>query len=278
MTETPKVPAAERAVVRKVAIRLLPFLTFLYIINYLDRVNVGFAALRMNGDIGLSNTAYGFGAGVFFVGYLLFELPSNLALQRFGARLWIARIMLSWGVVSMAMMFVEGPWSFYTLRFLLGVMEAGFFPGVIFYLTYWFPNRARGAAMRGFLIGIPLANIIGAPISTALMQTSIFGLNGWRTMFLLEGIPAIVMAFVSLTVLRDSPRTASWLNDGEKRTLLDAIERDGHSTRHVSLQAGLLSLDVWGYTLCYFGLCLRHYRFCLFVPEIIQSLGGISER
>jgi ACS family tartrate transporter-like MFS transporter len=278
MTATPSVAEAERAVIRKVAVRLLPFLTFLYIIAYLDRVNVGFAALTMNQDIGLSNTAYGFGAGVFFIGYLLFELPSNLALQRFGARRWIARIMLSWGVVSMAMIYVEGPWSFYALRFLLGVTEAGFFPGIILYLTYWFPNRARGVAMGGFLIGIPLANIIGAPISTAIMQTSVFGLSGWRTMFLLEGIPAIVMAFVVLYVLRDSPRDAPWLTDGEKRTLLDAIERDGHSTRHVSLKAGLLSLHVWGFTLCYFGLCLGNYGFGFWVPKIIKSLGEFSDR
>jgi ACS family tartrate transporter-like MFS transporter len=278
MTATTSLPQAERAVIRKVAVRLLPFLTFLYIIAYLDRVNVGFAALTMNQDIGLSNTAYGFGAGVFFIGYLLFELPSNLALQRFGARRWIARIMLSWGVISMGMIFVEGPLSFYALRFLLGVAEAGFFPGIILYLTYWFPNRARGAAMGGFLIGIPLANVIGAPISTAIMQTSIFGLSGWRTMFLLEGIPAIVMAAVVLYVLRDSPRTASWLTDGEKGTLLDAIERDGHSTQHVSLKAGLLSLDTWGYTLCYFGLCLTNYGFGFWLPKIIKSLGEFSDR
>lgn len=270
--------AAERAVIRKVGWRLLPFLTFLYIIAYLDRVNVGFAALTMNEDIGLSNTAYGLGAGIFFVGYLLFELPSNLALQRFGARRWIARIMLSWGLVSMAMIFVEGPWSFYALRFLLGVMEAGFFPGIILYLTFWFPNRARGAAAGAFLIGIPLAYILGGPISTALMQTSVFGLHGWQMMFLFEGLPALVMAFVVLHVLHDSPATASWLTDDERRTLIDAIERDGKSTRHVSLKAGLVSAEVWWFTLCYFGVVIGNYGFGFWAPKIIKSLGEFSDR
>ncbi len=183
----------ERAVTWKAAARLVPSLCLLYFIAYLDRVNVGFAALTMREDLGLSAAAYGLAAGIFFVGYFLFEVPSNLLLERFGARRWIARIMVSWGLVSIGMAFVRGPASFYALRLLLGVAEAGFFPGVVLYLTRWFPGRARAAVLGWFILANPLTSVVGAPISTALLQTRLPGLAGWQTLFILEGLPAVLL-------------------------------------------------------------------------------------
>ncbi len=276
MTAHDRDSAAERAVIRKVVVRLLPFLILLYLTNYLDRVNVGFAALTMNRDIGLSDTAFGVGSGIFFLGYFLFEVPSNLALQRFGARRWIARIMLSWGLVSMAMIFVEGPKSFYLLRFLLGVTEAGFFPGIVLYLTYWFPNRVRGSVMAYFFIAIPLANIIGGPVSTSLLESSILGLRGWQSMFVIEAMPALVLGLVVLLVLRDSPRDAAWLTAEERATLVAAIDRDRQSSLHSSLRAGLVSPEVWGFVLVYFSMVIGSYGFGFWAPKIIKSLGDLT--
>ena len=183
--------------------RLLPFLTFIYFIAYLDRVNIGFAALTMRADLGLSATAYGTGAGIFFIAYFFFEVPSNFLLKRFGARIWIARIMITWGLISMCMAFITGTTSFYGLRFLLGVAEAGFFPGMVFYLTCWFPGRVRAAILGIFIIANPVTTVIGAPLSTQLLGTSVFGLAGWQTMFIVEGIPSIVFGIVVLWVLCD---------------------------------------------------------------------------
>src|SRR5688572_25958258 len=171
----------ESAVLRKVARRLIPFMALLYLVAFLDRVNVGFAALTMNEDVGLSATAYGLGAGIFFLGYFIFEVPSNLILEKVGARRWIARIMVTWGLLSGAMAFVWDPWSFYVVRFLLGVAEAGFFPGMILYLTYWFPWEQRGRIVAMFMVAIPLSSALGAPVSTAILGTSLFGLAGWQT-------------------------------------------------------------------------------------------------
>src|SRR4051812_38494826 len=169
--------ADESAVLRKVTLRLIPFMALLYLVAFLDRVNVGFAALTMNADIGLSASAFGLGAGIFFIGYFLFEIPSNLILQRVGARRWIARIMVSWGILSMGMAFVTGPTGFLVMRFLLGVAEAGFFPGIILYLTYWFPAAERGRIIGAFMIAIPLSNVVGAPLSTLLLDVRLFGLT-----------------------------------------------------------------------------------------------------
>ncbi|HZF17845.1 MAG TPA: MFS transporter [Steroidobacteraceae bacterium] len=278
MTGPPVASPEERAVVRKVAVRLMPFLILLYFVAYLDRVNVSFAALTMNKDIGLTNTAFGIGSGIFFIGYFLFEVPSNLALQRFGARRWIARIMVSWGIVSMAMILARGPVSFHVLRFLLGVMEAGFFPGIVLYLTYWFPNGVRGSVMAYFFIAIPLANIVGGPVSTTLLDLPLFGLKGWQSMFVIEAVPALLLGFIVLKVLRDTPRDANWLTDGERATLTAAIDRDGRTSRHSSLRAGLLSLEVWGYTALYFSMVLGSYGFGFWAPKIIKSLGNLSNR
>jgi len=216
--------------IRRVRRRLIPFLALLYFIAYLDRVNVGFAALQMNAALGLSPLEYGRGAGIFFLGYFLFEVPSNLALARIGARIWIARIAIVWGFVSMAMMFAAGPRSFNALRFLLGAAEAGFFPGIVLYFTYWFPTRERARAMAQFSTASMAAGIVGAPLSGALLSLGgAFGLDGWQWLFLVEGVPAVVLGVVALFYLDDGPARARWLPDDERQWLVDAI-RDERSS------------------------------------------------
>ena len=191
-----------KATLRAVSRRLIPFLFVLYVVSFLDRVNVGFAALEMNRDLGLSSAVFGFGAGIFFVGYSIFEIPSNLILARMGARLWIARIMITWGLLASGMMFVQGPITFYVLRFLLGVAEAGFFPGIIFYLSQWFPSEARARSVARFMTAIPVSGMIGGPISGALLGLNGWqGLTGWQWLFLLEGLPAVVLGVVVLVSL-----------------------------------------------------------------------------
>src|SRR5688572_2363947 len=199
--------------IRKASRRLIPFLVLCYAVNFLDRVNVGFAALSMNDDLGFTPSIFGIGAGIFFVGYILFEIPSNLALQRFGARIWIARIMISWGLISTAMALVSGETSFYVMRFLLGVAEAGFFPGIILYLTYWFPARERARIIALFMAAVPLATMVGGPISGALIEMhGLFGLKGWQWLFVVEGVPAVVLGAIALRVLDDKPEGARWLS------------------------------------------------------------------
>ncbi|MEP7245502.1 MAG: MFS transporter [Gammaproteobacteria bacterium] len=268
----------ERTVVRKVMWRLLPFLCLLYFVAYLDRVNVGFAALTMNKDLGLSATAFGFGAGIFFLSYFLFEVPSNFLLQRFGARIWIARIMVTWGLICVGMAFVTGLNSFLVLRFLLGVAEAGFFPGMILYLTYWFPGSVRAAILGIFIIANPASTIIGAPLSTSLLGTSLFGLAGWQTMFIVEGLPAILLGVAVLFVLCDSPAKARWLTDHERQVLVQAIERDRGATAHTSWRAGLMSIEVWRFALLYSALMMGVYGFGFWSPQIVKSLGSFSNQ
>lgn len=255
---------------------MLPFLCLIYFIAYLDRVNVGFAALTMNQDLGLSATAYGLGADIFFVGYFLFEVPSNFMLKRVGARLWIARIMVTWGLISVAMAFVTGPTSFLVLRFLLGVAEAGFFPGMILYLTFWFPNSVRAAILGVFIIANPASTIIGAPLSTSLLGTSLLGLAGWQTMFIVEGLPAVLLGVAVLVVLCDGPANARWLSERERRVLQNAISRDERLNVHSSWRAGLLSADVWRFAALYAALMMGVYGFGFWAPQIIKSLGGLT--
>src|SRR3954449_12637409 len=216
----------EARTIRKVMWRLLPFLFVCYFVAYLDRVNVGFAKLQMNSALGLSEAAYGFGAGLVFISYFLFEVPSNLALDRFGARLWIARIMLSWGLISALFAFVApiASWFgtsnetvFYTLRFLLGAAEAGFFPGIIYYLTLWFPSVYRARVVAFFMLAIPFSSIIGAPISGALLSITGAGLDGWQWLFILEAVPSVLMGFGVIFYLTDRPAHATWL-DGDEKT------------------------------------------------------------
>src|SRR3569833_752870 len=199
---------AEQAIMRKIAWRIVPFLMLSYFIAFLDRVNAGFAALQMNHDIGLTQAAFGLGGGLFYVTYVLFEIPSNLAMKKVGPRLWIARIMLSWGLVSAAMAFVTGPYSFYAVRLLLGAAEAGFFPGVILYLTYWFPRAYRARIIAIFMVAITVSSFLGSPISASLLQVDgVLGLRGWQWMFFLEAVPAVLLGLATIFVLPDRPST-----------------------------------------------------------------------
>lgn len=260
--------------VAKAARRLLPFLGLLYVVSFLDRVNVGYAALTMNADLGLSASAFGAGAGIFFLGYFLFEIPSNLILQRVGARTWIARILVTWGIVSAGMAAVQGPTSFYLARFLLGIAEAGFFPGIILYLTYWFPADTRARIIGWFMLAIPVSNVIGAPLSTALLDRPLFGLTGWQTMFVLEGLPAIILGFVVLAWLPDRPAQATWLTPAEREALEALVARQAPSPTR--LRDALASGRVWVLALTYFGLVIGLYGLGFWAPQIIRSLGTLS--
>ena len=215
----------ESRVVKKVARRLIPFLILLYFVNYLDRTNIAFAKLTMSADLGMTETMFGLASGLFFVGYLLFEVPSNLALHRFGARLWIARIMLTWGILAAALAFVPNVGSLYFLRILLGIAEAGFFPGVLLYLTFWFPKKYRVRLMGLFLLTLPLSSALGAPLSAAIIQygDGLFGLAGWRVMYLIEGLPAVILAFVVWFYLTDRPADAKWLTLEERTWLMKSM-------------------------------------------------------
>lgn len=271
----------EARVLRKVALRLLPFIGLLYFVAYLDRVNVGYAALTMNADIGLSAAAYGAGAGIFFLGYFLFEVPSNLILEKVGARRWIARIMVSWGLLSAGMAFIDGPVAFYVVRFLLGVAEAGFFPGMILYLTYWFPWSERGRIVAAFMLAIPISAVVGAPLSTALLDVSVFGLAGWRTMFLLEGLPAVVLGVVVFFWMTDRPAAAAWLSDPEKATLQQALDRDhvaAEDSHLHSLRHALTSPKVWKYAFVYFGAVMGSYGLGFWMPQIVKGFGGLTNQ
>ncbi len=260
----------------RIAWRLIPYLFLLYIVAYLDRVNVGFAALQMQRDLGLSNTVYGTGAGIFFLGSCLFDLPSNLLLVRVGPRRWIARIMLSWGVIATAMMFVRGPWSFYTLRFLLGVSEAGFFPGMVLYFTYWFPLRERAGAIARFMTATSLAGVVGAPLSGWLLQREgRLHLHGWQWLFLVEGLPAVLLGVSVLFLLPDKPEDAAWLSPPEKQCLAAELERDrqlsGAAQRH-SLRDAFTTPMVWILASVYFFDQVGVYTVNLWMPLILGSV------
>ena len=226
--QAPPADPLEGVVFRKVALRLIPFLFLLYVVNILDRVNIGFASLSMLGDLKLGERVFGRGAGIFYLGYMLFEVPSNLILHRVGARRWIGRIMVTWGIVSIAMMFARGMWSFYLLRVLLGVAEAGFFPGIILYISYWFPARERARAVSFFMMGAPLAGVIGMPVSGAILQymNGVAGLAGWQWLFLVEGIPAVILGVVTWYYLTDRPEDAGWLSKAERGWLAARLARE----------------------------------------------------
>jgi ACS family tartrate transporter-like MFS transporter len=267
--------------IRRVRRRLIPFLALLYFIAYLDRVNVGFAALQMNAALGLSPLEYGRGAGIFFLGYFLFEVPSNLALARVGARIWIARIAIVWGFVSMAMMFATGPRSFNALRFLLGAAEAGFFPGIVLYFTYWFPTRERARAMAQFSTASMAAGIVGAPLSGALLSLGgAAGLDGWQWLFLVEGVPAVVLGVAALFYLDDGPGRARWLPDDERQWLVDAIRAERSRPEGApaqTIRAGLLTPGVWRFAFVLFLIVTSGYGFSFFLPQIVKRLSGASD-
>jgi len=259
--------------------RLLPLLIGLYIISYLDRVNVGFAALTMNADIGLSSAVYGWGAGLFFIGYCLFEVPSNILMTKVGARRWIARILLTWGAIATCMALVEGPKSFLTLRFLLGVAEAGFFPAVITYLTLWFPARYRARIISIFMLSIPVSLALGAPISSALLGLDgMFGLKGWQWLFIIQGLPGVFMVGVVLKYLTDSPQAAKWLTDAEKDWLRAELEKDvKHNHRAIGSGTSVFKifLNPIILALCgiYFCACAANVGLSMFLPQILKQQG-----
>ena len=269
-----------RRALRKATLHLIPLLFVLYIVSFLDRVNVGFAALQMNADLGFSDAVYGFGAGIFFIGYFLFEVPSNLIMERVGARVWIARIMFTWGAISAAMFLVQGPASFYALRFLLGIAEAGFFPGMILYLTYWFPARERARRVAYFMAAIPIAGVIGSPLSGYLLTLDgLFGLAGWQVMFLAEGIPAVLLGFVVLFYLPDGPNGARWLEPEEREWMRDALAREDRikaDRGEYTTRQALLNGKVWLLSAVYFGVVTSLYGVSLWLPLIIEDLSGFG--
>ncbi len=269
--------ADERALFAKISRRLLPFLFLLYVISYLDRTNVSFAGLPMQRDLaanGLNAEAFGFAGGIFFFGYFLFEVPSNLILQRVGARKWIARIMLTWGIIAAGMMFVRGPRSFYLMRFLLGLAEAGFFPGIILYLTYWFPAPRRARAVAVFMTATAASGVFGALVSTAIFSLDgKAGLHGWQWIFLLEGLPAVVVAVVVFGLLPDGPADAKWLSDSERELLAQQLarEREHQTHRSTDFLSAVTRGRVWLLTCVYFCLSLSMYCVSLWLPQLIAA-------
>jgi D-galactonate transporter len=267
----------ERSTIARVSARLVPFLVVCYFVAYLDRVNVSFAALTMNRDLGLSASQYGFGAGIFFIAYFLFEVPSNLLLERFGARKWIARIMFTWGVISGAMAFVGGPTSFYVLRALLGVAESGFFPGIIFYLTLWFPAVYRARIIGYFMAAIPLSTVLGAPVSGLLLGLDgVLGMKGWQWLFILEAAPSLVLSGFVLFYLTDRPSDATWLQPDQRAWLVRRLETEHaqRTTKHdFSVAQALMNPKVLALSVVYFGAVATNYGLSFFLPQIVKAFG-----
>jgi ACS family tartrate transporter-like MFS transporter len=269
----------ESAVVSRLMWRLMPFLFLLYIVAYLDRINVSFAVLQMRGALGITDRAYGRAAGMFFAGYFFFQLPSNLVLEKFGVRRWISGLMVTWGLISCLMIFIRGPVSFYGMRFLLGAAEAGFFPGMILYMKRWFPGNARARAVAWFMMANPLAGVVGSPISGALLGLSGKGLSGWQWMFLMEGIPAILLGVTVYWALSNSPREAAWLKGDERVWLLERLAREQQAEAVVqkgSFWEVLISPRIWMLSLVYFGVSTTMYGVTLWLPSVIRSMSGLS--
>jgi ACS family tartrate transporter-like MFS transporter len=270
----------EKSAMRKIYIRLLPFAVLSYFLAYIDRINGSFAALTMRGDLGMSATAYGFAVGTFYWGYFIFEVPSNIIMEKAGARVWIARIMITWGLLAGATAAVTGANSFAVVRFLLGSAEAGFFPGIVLYFTYWFPSYHHGRIVSGFLIGLPIAVAAGAPVSTALLGLDgMWGMKGWQIMYLAEGVPTILIGILTLFVLTDQPAQATFLTAEEKAWLSAklASERQAkEAVRKFSLLQGMFDVKVLLLALNYFGIVVASLGVLFFVPQIIKSIGVTS--
>jgi ACS family tartrate transporter-like MFS transporter len=265
------------ATIKKVFLRLMPVLFISYILAYIDRINIGFAAIRMNVDLGISPYIYGLGAGVFFFGYFIFEIPSNLMLEKTGARRWIARIMISWGAISACMAFVQGPTSFIIVRFLLGIAEAGFFPGVILYLTYWFPLEYRARIIAAFMVAIPVSLAVGAPLSTAILQMDgLGGLKGWQWLFIIEGVPTVLFGLVFLTVMPDKPRDAKWLSADERGWLQNTIDSEHKAVAAVhgtSVLQAFADPRLIALAFIYFANTTANLGLAFFLPQILKGLG-----
>lgn len=279
MDATPSV--VEKSAIKKVAIRLVPFVALMFFINYLDRTAISFAGPNgMNADLGLSAAQFGFASGVFFIGYILLEVPSNLALHRFGARRWLARIMVSWGIVSLLFVWVSSVEHLYILRFILGVAEAGFFPGAILFLSLWVPSRHRSKILALFYLAQPLTTVVGAPVAGLLIQQEgLFGLDGWRVMYLGVSLPAILIGVIAWFYLADSPAKAKWLTPAEKAWLTTALEKEKQETaasnRHVSVRTVFGNGKVWTLSAIYFGFIYGLYALAFFLPTIIAGFEGL---
>lgn len=281
ITSHPDITDIEKQTIKRVTKRLIPFLILLFVVAFLDRNNVGFAALRMNDDIGISQTIYGLGAGIFFLGYFIFEVPSNVLLHRFGARVWLARIMVTWGIIAGAMGFLQTAGHFITLRVLLGIAEAGFFPGVIYLLSLWFPARYRARMIATFYLGVPIAQVIGAPLSVGLMQVGdAVGMVGWRLMYIAEAVPAIILGVVCYFYLTDRPADAHWLTDEQRAWLMNTLEQEERAkplvvgvqpTKWQMIRRALASRQVWMLALVYFGITSGSNAMNFFLPTVLAS-------
>ena len=264
------------AILRKAAWRLIPLMMLMYVASFLDRVNIGFAALQMNQDLGFSPQVYGFGAGIFFWGYFLFEVPSNLMLEKVGARLWMCRIMVTWGLLSMVTAFVTGPVSFFAVRFLLGAAEAGLYPGMILYMTYWFPQATRARFIALFLAAVPLSNVIGAPLSGWLLGIE-GALRGWQNMLLIEGIPSVLLGLAVLWWLPDSPRVAKWLTAEEKDIIAARLAEDQKADAHIDTVHGFWEMlkdkRVWILMIPDFSIVIGLYALGLWMPQMVKEMG-----
>jgi ACS family tartrate transporter-like MFS transporter len=270
----------ERSTMRKVYLRLLPFSVLAYVLAYIDRINVSFAALTMRDDIGMSATTFGFAVGLFYWGYFIFEVPSNIVLEKVGARIWIARIMITWGILAAATAFATNATSFGIVRFLLGVAEAGFFPGLILYFTYWFPSWHHARIVSGFLVGLPFAVAVGAPVSTGLLGLDgLFGLKGWQVMYLAEALPTIVIGVACYFVLTDKPQQAKFLTEAERNWLVNTITLERRATEAggtFTLWQSLYNPKVLLLSLNYLGIVTASLGMLIFIPQMIKSLGSFS--
>ena len=267
----------ETSTIRAISWRLIPFLVLAYFLSYLDRVNLGFAALTMNKELNFSPVVFSWGAGIFFIGYFIFEVPSNLALEKFGASRWIARIMVTWGIISALMSLVSGEWSFYILRFLLGVAEAGFFPGIILYLTYWYPAEYRARFLAAFAIAVPVSTVIGAPASGLLLGLDgAMGLKGWQWLFIIEGVPSVLLGIVTWFYLTDRPERADWLTAEQKAWLASKLNAEiaaKQAAKHLTLGEALSSPKVLLLSLVYFGFVGSLYGMQFWLPQIVKAFG-----
>src|SRR6185295_8375478 len=267
----------ETSTIRAISWRLIPFLVLAYFFSYLDRVNLGFAALTMNADLKFTPLIFAWGAGIFFIGYFIFEVPSNLALEKFGASRWIARIMVTWGIISSAMAIVSGEWSFYILRFLLGIAEAGFFPGIILYLTYWYPAEYRARCIAAFAIAVPVSTVIGAPISGLLLGLDgALGLKGWQWLFIIEGVPSVLLGIITWFYLTDRPEKADWLTGEQKAWLSSRLAAENAAKQkavHLTLGQALTSPKVITLSLIYFGFVGALYGMQFWLPQIVKAFG-----
>ena len=275
------VEALENETIRRLYWRILPFLIVCYIVAFLDRVNVGFAALSMNADLGFTSSVYGFGAGIFSIGYFIFEVPSNLILNKVGARIWIARIMITWGLISAGFAFIQGENSFFVMRFLLGVAEAGFFPGIVLYLSRWFPARVLGSATAIFILGLPIAVLIGAPVSVGILATmqDVAGLKGWQWMFLMEGGLAIIVGLAAFFMLASRPGNATWLTTEQRDWLTRTLESERiakETLRRYGVMETLLNAKILLLAFAIFCNITALFGVTLWMPQIIKGFGGLT--